>query len=202
MNAVFSCVCILSVLLLLFRAPESVLPTLLSGGTAASALCLSLLASYALWSGIMEIWQDCGLTKILAKRLKPLVKKLFAVEKEETAEAVCMNLSANLLGVGGAATPYGIRAANLMDEEKNGRYASSMLLVLNASSLQLFPTTVVSMRAALRSGSPSDVILPTLLCSVLSTLFAITLSVLFLRGKKEKDKPNRFAALKKTRAST
>ena len=181
MNAVFLYIFLLSATVLLFRAPDEFLPALLQGGTSAATLCVALLASYALWLGLMRVWEESGLTRGISRILRPAVKKIFAIEREETATAVCMNLSANMLGIGGAATPYGIRSANLLDEEKNGAYASAMLLVVNASSLQLIPTTLVAMRTSLHSVAPFDIILPTLISTVLSTALGILLVKIFIR---------------------
>jgi spore maturation protein A len=97
--------------------------------------------------------------------------------------AISINLSANLLGLGGAATPYGIKAAQLLDASPHAEYASCMLFALNATSIQLLPTSVVGIRAALGSGSPADIVLPTIICTTLSTVIAVTLTFLFLGRK-------------------
>ncbi len=180
MNAAFSYIFILSSAVLLFCAPEEFLPSLLTGGTSAASLCMALLASYALWLGLMRVWEESGVTRGISKLLRPAVKKIFAIEREETLQSVCMNLSANMLGLGGAATPYGIEAAKRMDEEKNSGYASSMLFVVNASSLQLIPTTLVAMRTSLNSAAPFDIIFPTFISTVLSTLLGVLLVKIFI----------------------
>ncbi|MBQ8885976.1 MAG: spore maturation protein A [Clostridia bacterium] len=189
MNTLFSVVFFLSCAVLLVLDPEGFLPAVLSGAGNAATLCLSLLASYAAWMGVMRLWEDSGVTRGVSKLLRPVVGRLFKVEQEETKRAIAMNLSANLLGVGGAATPYGIKAANLIEGEKNADYASSMLFVLSATSLQLIPTSVVAMRVSLGSACPSDVILPTLLATVLSTLLGAVFVRLFIpKGEKSAKK--------------
>lgn len=193
MNALFFCLFFAACAWLLVTNPELLLPTMLDSATDAASLCAALLASYALWMGLMQLWEDCGIAKRLAKLLRPICKKLFRTDDEETLTAVCINLSANLLGLGGAATPYGIRAAQLLDKSPNAEYASCMFFALNATSIQLLPTSVVGIRASLGSGSPADIILPTILCTAFSTLIACTLTYLFL-GNKNKQSRARFRA--------
>ena len=149
MNAVFAVIFILSAALLLLFDPSGFLPALLDGASRSATLCLALLSSYAAWLGLMRLWEESGVTRGISRLLKPLSKKLFRTQDEETLSAIGMNLSANLLGIGGAATPYGIRAAELLEQRNpHARYASSMLFVVNATSLQLIPTSVVAMRVA------------------------------------------------------
>lgn len=195
MNALFLYLFILSSTVLLFQAPENYLSCLLSGGTSAASLCVALLSSYALWLGLMRVWEESGLTRAVSRLLRPIVKKVFAVEKEETTKAICMNLSANILGIGGVATPYGVQSASLLDGEKHSRYSSSMLFVVNASSLQLIPTTLVAMRTSLHSHAPFDIILPTLISTVLSTCLAVLLVRIFIPkdGEKARIRPLSFS---------
>ncbi len=191
MNAAFSYIFLISTAILLVLSPEDFLPALLEGGASAASLCVALLSSYALWLGLMRVWEECGVTDGISRLLRPAVKKIFAIENEDSVKTVCMNLSANALGIGGAATPYGIEAAKKIDGEKNAKYASSMLFVVNASSLQLLPTTLVTMRTACGSAAPFDIILPTLIATVLSTVLGIVLVRLFIRKDGEKTKEKR-----------
>jgi spore maturation protein A len=138
-------------------------------------------ATYAVWMGVIQVWEDSGVSKMIAKCIKPLVKKLFKTKDEETLKAICMNTAVNLLGIGGAATPYGIKAARLLDGSKTAESDSAMLLVLNATSLQLLPTSIVSMRAAMQSAAPADIILPTFLTTLVSTLVGVILTRLFIK---------------------
>lgn len=187
MNVIFCFLFILSAAFL-FHEPTALLSALLDGATDGAALCVALLASYAVWSGVTQLWEDSGLTRGVSKLLKPLSKRLFLVDDEETLGAIGLNLSANLLGVGGVATPYGIKAANLLDKSNRPEYASAMLFVLNASSLQLLPVSVVTLRLATGSASPADIILPTLLTTAFSTLLSVALVKLFVRPDGEKSR--------------
>ena len=86
-----------------------------------------------------------------------------------------MNMSVNLLGISGAATPYGIKAAKLLDASPHAEYSSAMLFVINATSIQLIPTSIIGIRTALGSVAPADILLPTIFTTAFSTLFAVGL---------------------------
>lgn len=175
MNVVFAILFILSNLLLLIFQPENFLSALLDGSSKAAALCLSLVATYAVWLGLMQLWQDSGLSKKISSLLRPIAKKIFKTDDKETLENVCMNLSVNLLGISGAATPYGIKAAALLNRSENSDYVGAMFFALNATSLQLIPTSVIGIRVALGSVAPTNIVLPTVFTTLFSTLLAVLL---------------------------
>jgi spore maturation protein A len=187
MNVIFCLLFIACAVILAITQPTSFLPALLDGASKSGATCVGLIATYSVWLGLMKVWEDSGVTRAISKLLKPLAKKLFLVQDDETLTAVSMNLSANCLGLAGVATPYGIKAAKLLDKQPNAEYASAMLFVLAATSIQIFPTSMVAMRTALKSGAPADIVLPTLLTTTLSTLLGVALTYLFLRPKREKE---------------
>lgn len=180
MNAIFLFLFIVCGSAVLFTDPELFLTTVLDGASSAASLCIALLASYAVWLGLMQVWEESGLTRRVSRLVKPLAKKLFHTDDERTLATVSMNLAANLLGIGSAATPYGIEAVKLLDKSPRAEYASCMFFALNATSIQLIPTSVVGVRAALGSGAPTDIILPTILTTALTTLLACTLVWLFI----------------------
>lgn len=186
MNILFTLLFLACSATLLFTDSSAFLPAVLDGASTAASLCVALLASYAVWLGLMQVWEDSGLSRLLSKWLKPLARKLFRTDDEKTLTAVCMNLSANMLGIGGAATPYGIQAAKLLDKSPDAEYASAMFFALNATSIQLLPTSIVGLRASLGSSAPADIILPTLLATAASTLLACLLTRLFLGGTRER----------------
>lgn len=176
MNFVFALVFLLSGAMFLVRDPEGFLPALLSGGEKAAALSLALLASYCVWLGFFRVLEETGLAGKLSRALFPAAKRLFRSDDREALTLACENLSANFLGLPGAPTPLGKRAVEKFCAAKNG-YAADVLFVLNATSVQLLPTTVIALRAAAGSSSPADILLPTLLSTLISTL----LGLLFLR---------------------
>ena len=143
----------------------------LEGAGAAVELCLGMLGSVCLWMGVMELMERCGLAGGLARLLQPVLRRLLpkASTDTETLGAVSANVSANLLGLGNAATPLGIRAARRM--ARSGGVADDelcRLVVLNTASIQLLPTTVAGIRAACGSAAPLDILPAVWLSSALS----------------------------------
>lgn len=187
MNILFSGVLLLSSVIILIRAPENFLAAMLDGGSRAATLCVSLIATYSVWMGLIKVWEDSGVTRGVSKLLRPLAKKLFKTDDRAALDAVCMNLSVNLLGVSGAATPYGVKAAQLLDQSENAEYSSAMFFVLNATSLQLLPTSLIAVRVSMHSLSPADIVFPTLFTTLFSTILGGFLTWLFLRPKKREN---------------
>ena len=199
MNILFSLLFFVCTFLLLCTSPDTFLSSLLDGASRGASISVALIANYTVWLGLMRVWEDSGVTKGVSKLLRPLVKRLFLTEDEEALRAVSMNLSVNLLGISGAATPYGIRCAKLLDKTPHAEYASAMLFVLNATSLQLIPTSIVSVRVGMQSANPYDIILPTLFATLLSTLFGVLLTWVFLRPKTKATQPVFSPSFKKTK---
>ena len=130
---------------------------------------------FALFCGMASILRSAGAAQWLAKRLSPVIGRLLGPDTPDDAlEYAVMNLTANLLGLGNAATPMGIQAARRM---ALGREAASnalcMFLVINSSSVQLLPATVIALRAAAGSADPGGIALPALIATALSTLVGI-----------------------------
>ena len=184
MNVIFTAIFLICTFLLLFSAPENFLSAMLNGASRAAALSVSLIATYSVWMGLMRIWEESGVSRGVSKLLRPLVRRILQTNNKEALNAACMNLSVNMLGISGAATPYGVRTAQLLDKTENAEFSSAMFFVLNATSLQLLPTSLVAVRVAMGSGSPTDIILPTLLTSLFSTLLGVALVFAFIRPKK------------------
>jgi spore maturation protein A len=173
-NGIFSVVFILASAVFLLRNPNGFLPSLLHGAEKAATLSLSLLAIDCVWLGFFQVMEQSGLQKKLSRRLLPKLKKLFRSEDEEALSLASGNLSANLLGLPGAPTPLGMKATERFMKQGN-TYAANLLFVLNATSLQLLPTTVIALRTAYQSTSPADILLPTLLSTLCSTLLGYLL---------------------------
>lgn len=179
MNLIFSVLFLLSSIVLLVTSPDSFLPALLSGGEKAFTLLVVLLSSYTVWMGFFQLLEDTSLSKKIAKLFSPLLRLLFQTREEETLSLISSNLSANLLGLA-AATPLGIQASRRLFAEGQTKDLQ-MLFAINASSLQLLPTTVFSLRIASGSSAPYSIFLPTLLTTLFSTLLAILSIKVFFR---------------------
>ncbi|MBO6011293.1 MAG: spore maturation protein A, partial [Oscillospiraceae bacterium] len=121
----------------------------LDGAGSAVTLCVSLAGAVCLWSGVMELMRRSGLLAGLTRLLRPALTRLFPAARgnSETADALALNVSANLLGLGNAATPAGIRAARLLADGETATDGLCRLVVLNTASIQLIPLTVCVLRA-------------------------------------------------------
>lgn len=150
----------LSSALLAGRAQEAG-AAMLGGAEEALRFCLGLAGGLCLWSAILELLERCGAASLLAKLLRPALARLFprAARDREALAALTENVAANLLGLGNAATPAGIRAARAMAALGDAaRDELCLLVVLNTASLQLLPTTVASLRAAAGSAAAFDIL--------------------------------------------
>ena len=182
MNIIWTILVLFSTIALIFISPELVMSTMIDSATSVVSLCIELIAVYAVWMGILEILERTGLADSLAKLLKPIIRFLFRTNDKEEIKYVAINMSANLLGLGNAATPSGIKAIKTM--EKNAgktTFGMLMLLVINACGVQLFPTTVIGLRTSAGSTNAGDIIFPTLIATFLSCFIAVLL--LFLCRK-------------------
>jgi spore maturation protein A len=159
----------------------------LEGADSAIQLSLSMAGILCLWSGVMEVMNACGLSNRLAKLFQPFLRRLFphASRDKSTLAALSANLSANLLGLGNAATPLGIQAACKMARGCGGIASNELclLVVLNTASVQLLPTTVASLRAAAGCKTPFDILPAVWFASILSvTVGLATARLLSQRG--------------------
>ena len=155
------------------RGPE-VASAAVTGAGEAVRLALSMAGPLCLWSGVMEIMERSGAAAGLAALLRPVLGRLFPTARGETMDSLSANVSANLLGLGSAATPPGIRAAaGLAGGGETANDALCLLVVCNSASIQLIPTTVAAVRAAAGSGAPFEILPAVWLSSALSVLAGI-----------------------------
>lgn len=175
----------ISLIILIISSPELILSTMIDTSHNVVSLCINLLAIYAVWLGILEIAEKSGISQKLANLFHPIIKRLFKIDNKEQIKYISLNLSANLLGLGNAATPSGIKAIKSMDKDlPKTKFAMLMLLVVNATGIQLLPTTIIGLRISANSTNPSDIILPTLLSSIISVCVAVGLMILYSKIKK------------------
>lgn len=158
----------------------------------AVTLCLTLCGIICLWSGIMRIAQTSGLTQIIAKVLSPLLKKLFKGISSggKAMQYIVLNITANLLGLGNASTPFGIAAVKaLEEEEKPSVYASDnmiLFVVLNTASLQLIPTTAAAMRLKAGSAAPMEILPAVWAVSAANVILTVTAAKIMAARSKRK----------------
>ena len=174
MNFIFATIFILSATTLTLINPNEVLKAMTDGATKGTTLCLGLISIYTVWSGILQVAEDAGLLSKLSRFLSPIVKRLFRNTDEKTREQITVNLSANLLGMGGIATPSGIEATTRLTESGN-HDGACLLFILASTSLQILPTTIISIRQSFGSINPFNIFLPSLISTSISTGLGILL---------------------------
>ena len=187
MNFVWTIVMLIGLALLLFSNVDYALTAMLDGGAKAVTLSMKLWGIYAVWLGILKIVEETGLDKKLAKLFKPVIKFLVGKTDDYTSNQIAINITSNLLGMGNASTPSGMNSIAGLD--KGCRYATAgmiMIVVLNSSSLQLIPTTIVGLRVLAGSIAASDIIVPTLIATIASTVSGVVLVKIFSKIFKDK----------------
>lgn len=192
LNWIWAGLMIISVLFALFSGNISnVSNAVFNGAGNAVQLVLALTGVICLWSGIMRIAQRAGITTWLSRLLAPLLRLIFPGldTKGKAAGAICMNMTANLLGLGNAATPLGLTAMrelqknNLTPDTASNHMVT--FVVLNTASLQLIPTTVAAIRGNLGAVSPMD-ILPAVWIASLSSLLIVLVTARLLQGRRRR----------------
>lgn len=151
---------------------EQVAAAAVEGANAAVELCISIGGMLCLWTGIMEVMRRSGVADGISRLLQPVLRFLYpSLRKEkEILDSIAANVSANLLGLGNAATPFGLEAARKMSRKSPGVASDAlcMLVVCNTASIQLIPTTVAAVRAGAGSQTPFDILPAVWLASGLS----------------------------------
>lgn len=170
---------------------EAVTEAILSSAKEAVQLGIGMAGVLAFWTGLMEIAQDCGLVNRLTRTIRPVIRFLFPdiPDGHRAQEYISLNMIANMLGLGGAATPAGLEAMKALEqieeERRNGRRAGRKrpkgtasnemctFLILNISSLQLIPVNMIAWRSQYGSSNPEAIVGPALLATACSTLTAV-----------------------------
>lgn len=168
-------VLIASVIMLLFVNPGAVMTSLIDGAEKSVTFAVTMFCIYAIWLSVLNIWQELKFDTFLGSKLKFLLYKLFPGESDKCYNFLSINLSANMLGMGSAGTPAGISAIESMEMKKN----RIMLVVINSTSVQIIPTTILAMRSA--QNSTTDIILPSLIATIFSTFLGILLVKVFVK---------------------
>ena len=164
---------------------ELVAAAAVEGAQSAVELCVSIAGMLCLWTGVMEVIGRSGLAEKLSRLLRPVLRLLFPQVAQDRAilDSISANVSANLLGLGNAATPLGIEAVRRMERRSPGvaSDAMCMLVVCNTASIQLIPTTVATVRAAAGGASPFDILPAVWLASALSVGVGVLACKIFAR---------------------
>lgn len=183
MSRIWTGMIFLSVLFSLLAGTGNLLSAaVMEGAQAGFSLAISMAGAVCLWSGVARLLQAGGIHALLARGFRPLLGKLFPEAKEDPVLAgdLSANICANLLGLGNAATPLGIRAAKGLCPPGTDRAGDSLcrLVVLNTASIQLLPTTVAAIRASLGCERPFDILPAVWITSFLSASLGLGMAVL------------------------
>lgn len=157
--------------------------------SAASAVELSItfLGTMCLWNGIMKIVQETTLMQKLTKILKPVITFLFPdlKDNDRAYQEISMNIIANVLGLGNAATPLGLNAMKTMQKDNNQKdrlsNSMAMFIVINTASLQLIPTTVIAIRSSLASENPSLIIIPVWVATIIAATAGVCVTKVLMK---------------------
>lgn len=190
MNFIWALTVVASLITFFICGDVSKVSTVMSdSASGAIELVLSLAGIMALWGGFMEIAEQSGVTNVFAKVLSPLVKRLFkgAKNNKEVMSAISMNITANIFGLGNAATPLGVEAMRRMKAISNqGNTATDEMVtfvIINTASVQIIPTTVAMLRAKFGSTQPMVILPAVLLASVCSLIVGIAADYILRRYK-------------------
>ena len=162
---------------------------ILSVGKLALDLTLKILPVMALWLGIMKIAKNSGILQKLTNLLLPILRVIFPEipKNHESLNYISSNVIANIFGLGSAATPFGIKAMNSLQEinKKKDKASKSMItfLILNTSGLTIIPTTIISMRIMHNSSNPTGIVFACILSTLISTILSILIDKIFRRIK-------------------
>ena len=167
---------------------DEVTKAIITSSQNAIELSIGLLGVMCLWTGLMGIAEKSGIIEGIAKILRPLIKFLFPEipKNHPAAGAIVMNLVANFFGLGNAATPLGIKAMKELQKLNRGSKTASnamcMFAVINTASLQIIPATLIAMRQASGSASPTEIIVPIWITSFISVLVVVFAAKIFEKG--------------------
>ena len=166
---------------------DAVVNSILSGAELSVKVAFSLIGIMAFWLGVMKIAQDCGVVQFVAKLLKPIAKILFKDIKPESDAIgdIAMNFTANALGLTNAATPFGIKAMQELQEVNKDKNSASdamcMFLGMNTAGFQLVPATVIAVLVSVGYNNPATIILPVLIVTSISFISAILIALILKR---------------------
>lgn len=188
MNYIFGGMIIISIIsaIITGRVDETV-NAIFEGANTAAATFISFAGAMCFWTGIMRVAQASGAADAISKVLSPVIRKLFPTSSEKTREYISLNMTANLLGMGNAATPMGIMAVEEMDKENSNPTRPTrdmcMLVCINTAAFQLVPSTIIALRAGAGSIAPTSVIVPIWIASMAGLISAV-IAVSICRGRR------------------
>lgn len=157
-------------------------------------LSITMLGTMCLWSGIIHVAANTNIMKMMNKMLKPIIRFLFPEvrENKKAQSEISMNMVANILGLGNAATPLGLKAMETLQEENKNKQELSnsmiMLIVINTASIQIIPTTIIAIRSSLGAENPTSIIVPVWIATICAAIVGITVTKLLIKYSNKREK--------------
>lgn len=193
-NYIWGLFFIIGILYSFFTGNTEVVNTeILSAAGASVTMILQILPIMCLWLGIMQIASDSGLVQIMSHKITPFITKIFPdiPQNDESLALISSNIIMNMLGLGNAATPFGLKAMKslkrLSKEEDTATRSMITFLVINTASVTIIPTTVISFRILNGASNPTDIVLASIITTMLSCIFGLLLDRLFYVLRRHKD---------------
>lgn len=184
MNYIWTAIIFFSVIASIFNGTINNLTNgIITSGNTAVDLCFSLLGTFCLWNGLMNVAEKSGLSNAFSKLMSPIICKLFkGLDKNSDAiMPISLNITSNLLGLSNAATPIGIEAVKKLSKENQGKSTPSnnmvLFVVMNSAAIRLIPTTVAAIRSNHGSQKPMEIIIP----SVITSICALTVGIIIAK---------------------
>lgn len=194
LNKLWPILIIISIIFAFFSGNiEKLNDSIFSSAESAVELTITFIGTMCLWNGIMNIVYKTNLIEKIVKIINPVINKLFPEIKnnKQVKQDVSMNIVANILGLGNAATPLGLKAMQKLQEINNNKTELSnsmiMLIVLNTASLQIIPTTVLAIRSSMGAVSPTSVVLPIWIATLVSDAIAIIITKILIKNRRKNE---------------
>ncbi|MCM3766515.1 nucleoside recognition domain-containing protein [Neobacillus niacini] len=192
-NYIWVAMTVIGIVFALFNGTmEAVNKAVFNGAKEAVTLCIGLISVLVFWLGMMRIAEESGLLEKLSKLFRPLVKRLFPdVPANHPAMGYMLsNMISNMFGLGNAATPMGIKAMEELKKLNGGKNSASRSMVtflaINTASITIIPTTVIAIRMTYNSASPTEIVVPTIIATILSAIGAILIDRYFYYRRSRK----------------
>lgn len=194
LNIIWPCFILISFIYAILTGNiENMNQSIFTSAAGAVELSITFFSTICLWTGIMKIAQQTNFVTKLTKLLRPIINFLFpdCKNNEKAKEEISMNMIANILGLGNAATPLGLKAMKTLQKDNSKKdtvsHSMAMFIVINTASMQLIPTTVIAIRTSFNSSNPTQIIFPVWGVTIAAFLGAVIATKIFIFLDKRKN---------------
>ena len=194
LNIIWPCFILISFIYAILTGNiENMNQSIFTSAAGAVELSITFFSTICLWTGIMKIAQQTNFVTKLTKLLRPIINFLFpdCKNNEKAKEEISMNMIANILGLGNAATPLGLKAMKTLQKDNSKKdtvsHSMAMFIVINTASMQLIPTTVIAIRTSFNSSNPTQIIFPVWGVTIMAFLSAVIATKIFIFFDKKKN---------------